>query len=64
MGYEQIKRNYERGLWSEKMVMMAGKAGVITQEQAEAIIVGKPAPESGSSPADVDLVLDMLEGKV
>jgi hypothetical protein len=33
MTYEQIKRNFERGLWNIQMVRTAVKKGVITAEQ-------------------------------
>lgn len=39
--FEIIKRNYERGLWTKKMVSIAVKKGVITPEQYEEII-GEP----------------------
>lgn len=38
MSYEMIKKNYERGLWNEQMVLTAVKKGVITQEQADKIL--------------------------
>lgn len=37
MNYEIIKRNYERGLWSDAMVKMAVRKGIITKEQYEEI---------------------------
>lgn len=37
MNYNTIKKNYERGLWSEAMVKMAVRKGVITKEQYEEI---------------------------
>lgn len=33
MNYKTIKRNFERGLWSDAMVRLAVKKGVITAEQ-------------------------------
>lgn len=33
MSYEQIKRNYDRGLWSKAMIKMAVRKGIITKEQ-------------------------------
>lgn len=41
MNYDTIKRNYERGLWSEQMVKTAVRKGVITQEQCDEILRGK-----------------------
>lgn len=38
MNYETIKRNYDRGLWSRAMVMLAVKKGVITMAQAKEIL--------------------------
>ena len=38
MNYEQIKKNYERGLWSKAMVRVAVRKGIITKEQYEEII--------------------------
>lgn len=37
MNYEIIKRNYERGLWSDAMVKMAVCKGILTKEQYEEI---------------------------
>ena len=33
MGFDMIKRNYDRGLWNINMVKMAVVKGVITPEQ-------------------------------
>lgn len=33
MNYNTIKRNYDRGLWSDTMVKLAVRKGVITAEQ-------------------------------
>lgn len=33
MSYEMVARNFERGLWSLKMVWMAVRKGVITREE-------------------------------
>ena len=41
MSYEQIKRNYEKGLWNKALVKMAVRNGFITPEQYEEI-VGEP----------------------
>lgn len=46
MTYEIIKRNYERGLWNAQMVQVAVRAGVVTQEQADAIV--SEAADTGS----------------
>ncbi len=37
MGYEMIKRNFDRGLWNVAMVALAVKKGVITPKQYEEI---------------------------
>ena len=37
MNFNQIKKNYERGLWSKAMVKMAVRKGVITKDQYEEI---------------------------
>ncbi len=37
MGYEMIKRNFDRGLWNAAMVALAVKKGVITPKQYEEI---------------------------
>ena len=37
MNFNQIKKNYERGLWSRAMVKMAVRKGVITRDQYEEI---------------------------
>ncbi len=39
--YERIKRLYEAGRLTEAGVRNAAKKGLITEEQAEAIIAGK-----------------------
>ena len=41
MSYEKIKYNYEKGFWSEAMVRMAVKKGIITQEQCDEILNSK-----------------------
>ena len=33
MNFATIKKNYDRGLWSDAMVKMAVKKGIITKEQ-------------------------------
>ena len=33
MNFDTIKRNFDRNLWSEQMVKMAVRKGVITKEQ-------------------------------
>lgn len=38
MTYEQIKKNYERHLWSKQMVAVCVKKGIITAEQYEEIV--------------------------
>ena len=40
MNYKTIKRNYERGLWSEQYVKLAVRKGVISQEECDAILSG------------------------
>jgi hypothetical protein len=37
MSYEQIKRNFERGLWNIQMVRTALRKGVITAAQFKEI---------------------------
>ena len=36
--FDIIKKNYEKGLWTEQMVEIALKKGIITAEQYEKII--------------------------
>lgn len=38
MTFELIKKNYDRKLWSKKMVELAMKKGVITEEQYKNIV--------------------------
>lgn len=38
MSFERIRYYYEAGLWSEPMVRMAVRKGVITQEQCDKIL--------------------------
>lgn len=37
MSFEMIKRNFDRGLWTEQMVRVAVRKGVITKAQFEEI---------------------------
>ena len=37
MNFETIKRNFDRGLWSEAMVKLAVRKGVITKAQYQKI---------------------------
>lgn len=37
MNYEQVKSNYERGLWGIALVRMAVRKGIITREQFKEI---------------------------
>ncbi len=37
MTFEQIKRNYDRGLWNKQMVAMAVTKNVITEAQYQEI---------------------------
>lgn len=38
MTFELIKKNYDRKLWNKKMVELAMKKGVITEEQYKNIV--------------------------
>ena len=46
MNFEIVKRNYERGLWSESMEKIAVCKGVITEEQYRKIT--GPALQGGA----------------
>lgn len=37
MSFEMIKRNYDRGLWTEAMVRITVRKGLITEEQFKEI---------------------------
>lgn len=37
MDFNTIKKNYDRGLWSEALVKMAVKKGLITKDQFKEI---------------------------
>lgn len=37
MNFENVKKNFERGLWNAAMVKMAVRKGIITKEQYEEI---------------------------
>lgn len=37
MSFEMVAQNYEKGLWTIKMVKMAVRKGVITREQFKTI---------------------------
>ena len=45
MSFEQIKRNYDRHLWTKSMVQVALRKGFITESQYTEI-TGDEAPES------------------
>ena len=38
LNFETIKNFYERGLWSEQLVKIAVKKGLITQKEANEIL--------------------------
>lgn len=56
MNYEQIKKNFDRGLWTAAMVQMTVRKGVLTQEEANSIINGTEKPN------DADAVMDIIQG--
>ncbi len=37
MNFENVKKNFERGLWNAAMIKMAVRKGIITKEQYEEI---------------------------
>ncbi len=37
MNYEEVKRNYDKGLWKKTLVRIAVKQGIITKEQYKEI---------------------------
>lgn len=37
MNFENVKKNFERGLWNAAMVKIAVRKGIITKEQYEEI---------------------------
>ena len=41
MNFNIIKKNFDKGLWSESYVKMAVRKGVITQEECALILEGK-----------------------
>ena len=49
MTYEQIKKNYERKLWSKQMVAVCVRKGVITRKQYEEITGEDYTAESNNS---------------
>ena len=40
MNFNIIKKNFDKGLWSESMVKMAVRKGVITQDEYAMILEG------------------------
>lgn len=38
MNYAMIKRNFDKGLWSEAMVRLAVRKGVISKEEFKEIV--------------------------
>ena len=57
--YSTIEMNYRRGLWTEAMVRVAVRKGVISEAECEAILSGAEQP--GAS--EIDEILDIVEGK-
>lgn len=37
MNYDEVKRNYDKGLWNKTLVRIAVKKGIITKEQYKEI---------------------------
>lgn len=37
MNYDEVKSNYDKGLWNKVLVKMAVKKGIITREQYKEI---------------------------
>lgn len=48
MTFEQIKRNYDRGLWNKQMVRICVTKGLITPEQYEEITGEEYVEQEGS----------------
>lgn len=57
--YNTIEMNYKRGLWTEAMVRMAVRKGVISEAECEAILSGAEQPGAN----EIDEILDIVEGK-
>lgn len=38
MNYKMIKSNYDKGLWTESMVRIARRKGLITEEEMQSIL--------------------------
>lgn len=49
MNFKQIKSNYDRGLWSEAMVRVAVRKGIITSGEASFILDGTQIEVSAES---------------
>ena len=43
LNFETIKSFYDKGLWSPMLVKMSVKKGILTEEQANAILAEKEA---------------------
>ena len=70
MTFEKIKYNFEQGFWTEAMVKMAVRKGVITQAQCDQILgtateepkeEPKEEPEADPEEATVEDYLAALE---
>ena len=61
MNYKTIRRNFEKGLWSEPLVKMAVRKGLITQAQCDEILSGAPATDS--SDAAINEAIAILNGE-
>lgn len=54
MNYEQLEKNYVRGLWNKAMMRTAVRKGVITAEQYQEITGDVYGGASAVSTADLD----------
>lgn len=62
MNFNIIKKNFEKGLWSESLVKMAVKKGVITQDECALILEGVSKEDAISGA--VNEAISILSGEV
>ena len=62
MNFNIVKKNYEKGLWTESTVKMAVKKGVITQDECALILEGVSKEDAISGA--VNEAISILNGEV
>lgn len=62
MNFKIVKKNFDKGLWTESLVRLAVQKGVITQEECGMILEGVNKEEAVKSA--VNEAISILNGEV